>query len=183
MVANIKFNTDSQYGESFEEKAVEDIKRLLGEDLVRGIKRIPYKENPQKQIAGIDIEVQLKAYPRIINVQVKSRRNITHDFVFAIEKHGEEWELKPTEAEFYAYYITDKVTPYILHYAALAMIFKNHYKELVATRKQSREKNEDFIIVTPEQLHKWNVEVGKGKNSMIDNLLGLRAEAQGYLRQ
>ena len=53
-----EFDKTLEYGESFEKKAVKDIKRLMGEDLVRSIQKINYEDNPQKQHDGIDIEME-----------------------------------------------------------------------------------------------------------------------------
>jgi hypothetical protein len=179
----MNWNDDNKFGGEFEEKAIDDIKNLLGEDIIDKINRVDFAKEPEKQLAGIDIELKLKGYPRIINIQVKSRREITHDFVFAVEKHDHHWELKPVIAEFYLYYITDRVTPYILHYVAIAMIFNQHYSELIKDIKRSHEGNEYFFYIDPEKLHKWNIEVCAGKGSMINNLLPLRAEAQSLRRK
>ena len=182
MALNKEFDKTLEYGESFEKKAVKDIKRLLGEDLVRSIQKINYEDNPQKQHDGIDIEMELKGWPVIIRIQVKSRTRPDHDFAFAVEKHDGEWELKPTYSEWYMYYLADIPSPYIFHYIALLLIFNSHYDELEKTIRRSNEGSEDCFFISPEQFKKWHVEVGRGKASMT-SFLPLHCQVQSHQRK
>ena len=182
MALNKEFDKTLEYGESFEKKAVKDIKRLMGEDLVRSIQKINYEDNPQKQHDGIDIEMELKGWPVIIRIQVKSRTRPDHDFAFAVEKRDGEWELKPTYSEWYMFYLPGKKKPYIFHYIALILIFNSHYDELVNKIRMSKEGNEFCFFISPDQFRIWHTEVGKNKTIMSE-FLPLRSQVKSYQRK
>lgn len=153
-------------GKLFEEKAKEDIYKLLGRNMVVDIVNTNYETHPDIERAGIDLVVIL-ANGENVNVQVKSRKPDKTDFCFEVYKTRKTWALKPTKAQWIIFYLSKySKEPYCIWYPVIQKMWLDYYDELVTNIKENNQKDGYCVYVSPTWFFEKHRKISKGKTAL-----------------